>query len=227
MSSTYGHSLRRQYAPSAPTESVPPLTAHSIDSINSSSKIKAVIHKAGLRFSSCSSLISNSITYWVPLHERTTLLVYLIMIVLIFTSIMVAIVNKGYEFVYNKLNKPSISPSTEIVMSSWAISFFLLGFATYRARVCASKSENRTFIGITDTFFILLISVFTLWLITFYGLSQFNIALILSIIQLIITIIAVGLFYQISKIAAISMIPIVVWLCYIVYLNFQIVRLNP
>jgi len=188
------------------------------------------MYNTAVKLSSGSSCISNSIISWIPLHEKTTLLIYLIMIILIFTAIMVAIVNKGYQFIYNKINKPPISPSAEIAMGGWAIILFFLGFSTYRARVCANKLENTKLFmnaAIVDTLFILLLSLFILWLISFYGAGAFNTALILSIIQLIFSIIALGLFYQISKIAGISMLPIVIWLCYIVYINFQVVRLNP
>ena len=122
--------------------------------------------------------------------------------------------------VYDKLNKPVLSPPGFLFPIVWTILFVLMGITIYRANYDKGKDFNPNII-----YFMQLI-VNALWTPIFFGLNEYLFAFLWLILLFILVIYMIYKFYYIDHISAYLNIPYILWLLFAGYLNFSIYLLN-
>ncbi|MBQ3475312.1 MAG: tryptophan-rich sensory protein [Bacilli bacterium] len=122
--------------------------------------------------------------------------------------------------VYDKLNKPPLSPPGVIFPIVWTILFILMGISIYRANYNKDNSFNPNIIYFTQ------LIVNALWTPIFFGLNAYLFAFIWIILLIILVIYMVYKFYYIDHLSAYLNIPYIIWLLFASYLNLFIYILN-
>lgn len=131
------------------------------------------------------------------------------------------------ESVYQKLDKPPLSPSLELVIIGFIIFYGLLGYLTYhvyKERNCYNYRQSGLF------FMIMIYALSLWWLVIFYSQSTPSDASIILIITI------VGLLGYMAMIYAFSeheqdkiwvLLLGVIWLLYLLYFNIGVINKNP
>ena len=125
---------------------------------------------------------------------------------------------------YDKLRKPSFILHINIFSLLGSIALLINGYATYRAIVRTSSAVRRESINII---FILLMLHASMWTLTFFNHRNPGVALFIGII-LIGTLLTQILFYMsIDCLATFLSTLTLIWIVYVVAINFSILELNP
>lgn len=124
---------------------------------------------------------------------------------------------------YLTLNKPSFNPPNWIFAPVWTILYVLMGIS---AGWVWSKGFHHKWVktGLYHFGFQLLLNA--LWSIVFFGLKSPFYALWVIIALLIMLILTIRWFKVVSKVAAILLIPYLLWVCFATALNYKIWELN-
>ena len=122
--------------------------------------------------------------------------------------------------VYDKLNKPPLSPPGVVFPIIWTILFIIMGISIYRANNNKDNSFNPNIIYFTQ------LIVNALWTPIFFGLNAYLFAFIWIILLIILVIYMVYKFYYIDHLSAYLNIPYIIWLLFASYLNLFIYILN-
>lgn len=134
---------------------------------------------------------------------------------------MLAALFSGNMAVYSTLNKPPLSPPGFIFPIVWSILYVLMGISSYIIYESESPYKNKALriyaIQLFFNFF---------WSILFFGFSLYLHAFLWLLALIILIIIMIYTFYQISPLAAYLQIPYLLWCIFAAYLNFMIYQLN-
>lgn len=122
--------------------------------------------------------------------------------------------------VYEKLNKPFLSPPGILFPIVWTILFILMGISIYRI---SNINENKKYNQIL--YFSQLI-VNSLWTPIFFGLNFYLFAFFWLLFLIILVIVMVINFKKVDAISAYINIPYIIWLLFAGYLNISIYLLN-
>ncbi len=124
---------------------------------------------------------------------------------------------------YLTLNKPSFNPPNWIFAPVWTTLYILMGTA---AGWVWGKGFHHKYVktGLYHFGFQLLLNA--LWSIVFFGLKSPFYALWVIIALLIMLILTIKWFKVVSKLAAILLIPYLLWVCFATLLNYKIWELN-
>ncbi|AZQ60220.1 tryptophan-rich sensory protein [Maribacter sp. MJ134] len=124
---------------------------------------------------------------------------------------------------YLTLNKPSFNPPNWIFAPVWTTLYILMGIA---AGWVWGKGFHHKYVktGLYHFGFQLLLNA--LWSIVFFGLKSPFYALWVIIALLIMLILTIKWFKVVSKLAAILLIPYLLWVCFATLLNYKIWELN-
>jgi translocator protein len=132
---------------------------------------------------------------------------------------------------YQTIEKPSFSPPNWLFGPVWTTLYVMMGvslFLVWRATTSTStflKERRREKIAALIAFGSQLI-LNVLWSFIFFGLRSPQLAFAEIIILLISIVVTLVIFYKISRIAAVLMIPYAVWVAFASFLNLQIWLLN-
>jgi translocator protein len=132
---------------------------------------------------------------------------------------------------YQTIEKPSFSPPNWLFGPVWTTLYVMMGvslFLVWRATTSTStflKERSREKIAALIAFGSQLI-LNVLWSFIFFGLRSPQLAFAEIIILLISIVVTLVIFYKISRIAAVLMIPYAVWVAFASFLNLQIWLLN-
>lgn len=122
---------------------------------------------------------------------------------------------------YVTLEKPVFSPPNWIFAPVWIILYFLMGISLYLIWTSKTKDNRK---ALTVFGFQLILNA--LWSILFFGLQSPLYGLI-DISFLLVGIILTILFsYKISVLAAVLLVPYLVWVSFATILNYNILLLN-
>ena len=123
---------------------------------------------------------------------------------------------------YTTLNKPSFNPPNWIFAPVWTILFIMIGISFY---IAWSKGFlTRKWIPISIYALNLLLNL--LWSLLFFGLKTPLISFIEIIALWIVIVVNIIIFYKISKVSGILMIPYLLWVSFASVLNYSIYQLN-
>ena len=132
-----------------------------------------------------------------------------------------AFITKDSMPIYSSINRPKLSPPSEVFPIVWSVLFVLMGIAA--ALVWCSNGRQ------LDSALLIygLQLVFNLcWSIIFFNFRAFLFAFIWVLALLVLIGITMVKFYRIKKPAGWLMLPYFAWVSFAGYLNFMIWRLN-
>lgn len=124
---------------------------------------------------------------------------------------------------YVFLNKPTFSPPNWIFGPVWTLLYALMGISLYLVWSKVSKSNKANYA--LKVFFGQLALNFS-WSIVFFGLHNPFLALIVIILLWASILYTIILFNKISRLAALLLIPYILWVSFAVFLNLFIILLN-
>ncbi len=123
---------------------------------------------------------------------------------------------------YENLKKPAFRPPNWLFAPVWTTLFLLMGISLY---LIWSKGINKkTQIALIAFGVQLVLNI--LWSVFFFGLKNPLLAFLEIIILWLAIFINIIYFYRIEKIAAILLIPYILWVSFAAFLNFLIYKLN-
>ncbi len=132
--------------------------------------------------------------------------------------------NSGYDNNwFAALAKPGIVPPGQVFAIAWTVLYILLGLAL--AVVIAARGAPGR--GLAIAVFIVQIILNFLWSPLFFAAHEVTLAFTLILIILALAILTTVLFARVRTLAAVLLIPYLLWLCFAAYLNFAIDRANP
>lgn len=124
---------------------------------------------------------------------------------------------------YNKLNKPVFSPPKWVFAPVWSILYILM----FASIVIVGKNTPVYLKPAAISIFLLQLVLNLIWTPMFFIHHKIKNALFICITLTVTVLFMIILFAQISKIAALLLIPYLIWLILASTLNFAIVKLNP
>ncbi|WP_458746459.1 TspO/MBR family protein [Candidatus Nitrosocosmicus sp. T] len=130
---------------------------------------------------------------------------------------------KQYPDWYSTLTKPTFAPPGWVFGPAWIILYFLMGVSLYTVWVSESKPKIR------KVFFIVFgiqLALNALWSLLFFGLKSPLLGLVDIILLDIMVIVTIIYARAISRLAAILLVPYLVWIIFASILNFAIYLLN-
>ncbi len=124
---------------------------------------------------------------------------------------------------YRKLKKPSFAPPPAIFGPVWTVLYTMMGIALFLVRRKASGTTERKR---ATTIFAIQLLLNAAWTPVFFGLKQRGLAL--GIIGFLLVMIAatVVVFWPISVVAALLLVPYLLWVSFAGTLNFELWRRN-
>lgn len=124
---------------------------------------------------------------------------------------------------FQSLIKPDIFPAPMWFSIVWSILYVMIGTAV--ALVCAAwGARGRTAALILFALHFLLNLA---WHPVFFGGYQLTGGLYLLGAIILSLLVVIALFYRVRKLAAVLLIPYLLWVCFATFLNYEFLRLNP
>lgn len=136
---------------------------------------------------------------------------------------LVGYLNKNSFEVYKSLEKPFFSPPAIVFPIVWTMLYILMGIAAYRIYM-KNKIKDLN----SDGYFyyiIQLICNFT-WTFIFFTFRLYGLSFLWIIAIIVLVIITIIKFLKVDKIAAVLIIPYIIWLAFAGVLNYFIWMLN-
>nr|WP_299339883.1 TspO/MBR family protein [Allomuricauda sp.] len=124
---------------------------------------------------------------------------------------------------YTTLNKPSFNPPNEIFAPVWTVLYILMGIA---AGIVWSKGFHHIWVKTALYHFGFQLLFNALWSIVFFGFQSPLWALLVILVLLTLIILTIKWFRVVSKLAALLLIPYLLWVGFATVLNFKIWQLN-
>lgn len=123
--------------------------------------------------------------------------------------------------VYQTITKPLLSPPSIVFPVVWTILYIMIGIS---AAIIYQNEKDL----LSRPFIIYYIQLFLnfFWSFIFFNMQNYLLAFIWLLMLLISIIIMIFEFYQINKLAAILLIPYLLWVLFAGYLNLSIYLLN-
>jgi benzodiazapine receptor len=124
---------------------------------------------------------------------------------------------------YAGLAKPSFNPPNWIFAPVWTILYLLMAFAVWRVLRLPERCWAR---HLALTLFFLQLALNAAWSVMFFGAHSPFLGTLNIIPQWILIVGTTAIFYQLDRIAAWCLQPLVVWVAFAAVLNFTILKLN-
>nr|WP_299072702.1 TspO/MBR family protein [uncultured Allomuricauda sp.] len=124
---------------------------------------------------------------------------------------------------YLALNKPSFNPPNWLFAPVWTGLYILMGIA---AGIVWSKGFHHIWVKTALYHFGFQLLFNALWSIVFFGFKSPSWALLVIFVLLTLIILTIRWFKVVSKLAAILLIPYMLWVCFATLLNYKIWELN-
>ena len=121
---------------------------------------------------------------------------------------------------YSELVKSNYNPPDWVFAPVWTTLYVMMSIAIW----FFWHSKNRDF----KTVYIYLIHIFfnTTWSVVFFGFHNISLALINLIILIFLIIILILRFKSVNNVSSYLMIPYLLWTCYALFLNLNLLILN-
>ncbi len=124
---------------------------------------------------------------------------------------------------YEGLTKPELAPPNWVFSPVWISLFILMGVSAF---IIWDKGIKRKDVKTALSVFIFQIVLNTFWSIIFFGMQNPGLAFLWIIILWITIAVNIYLFFKISKISSMLLIPYILWVSFAAYLNYAIWILN-
>jgi len=149
-------------------------------------------------------------------------LVFSIVLTLLIGFVGSLVTNQSFDTWYNTINKPSFNPPNWLFVPVWTILFIMIGLSLFFVWEKGFGGKRNVLLFVY--FFQLALNM--LWSYSFFGLTNPLLAFLVIIVLWIIILINIVLFYKVSKVAGILLIPYILWVSFASILNLFIVILN-
>jgi tryptophan-rich sensory protein len=146
-----------------------------------------------------------------------------ILIPLVLGAIIGALTMSGVTDWYRTLNKPWFTPPDYVFGPVWTILYILMGISLYL--VIRQGWENKS-VKNSSILFGAQLGVNLLWSLLFFGLHSPLAGLVCIVVLLTLILATIFTFYQLSKPAAVLLVPYLAWVCIATALNAGVVLLN-
>lgn len=153
--------------------------------------------------------------------KKTTLIIFILIPLLV--GGLSALLTMGAMKDFALINKPPLSPPAWLFPVVWTVLYILMGISSYIIYT-APVSDEKALKALIPYGIQLIFNFF--WSIIFFNLGWYLFAFICLVIMLIFILITFKRFYEISKPAAVLLIPYILWTIFAGYLNFGIYLLN-
>lgn len=123
---------------------------------------------------------------------------------------------------YKGLNKPFFNPPNWIFGPVWTILFVLMGISLYLIWQAKSKKQKKK----AYIVFAIQLILNILWSLIFFGMRSLGVALFEILMLWFAILFTIINFYRVSKIAALLLLPYILWVSLAAILNLAIFLLN-
>jgi tryptophan-rich sensory protein len=124
---------------------------------------------------------------------------------------------------YQGLKKPRFNPPNRLFAPAWTILYLLMGTALYFVLLIQDSPWKLISIGL----FSIQLALNVLWSLIFFGRKSLKGGLIMIMMLLVTISLTLISFLQISELAAILLIPYLIWTGFATLLNYSLIKLNP
>jgi tryptophan-rich sensory protein len=124
---------------------------------------------------------------------------------------------------FERLNKPPLSPPGWLFPLVWTILYTLMGVASYLVFTSGQDSDE---IKLTLKVYALQLIFNFFWSILFFNFELYFFAFFWLLALLALIILTTVLFYKVSKPAAYLMFPYILWVTFAAYLNLGVALIN-
>ena len=125
---------------------------------------------------------------------------------------------------YATLAKPSFTPPNGVFSPVWIMLYVLMGISLFLVwRTGFAKRKTRVALG----FFAAQLIFNILWSASYFGLRSPLVGLIDIAVLWVAIALTIFAFFKISRVAAVLLLPYIVWVSFAVILNFSIWTHNP
>ncbi|PZD79610.1 TspO/MBR family protein [Mesonia sp. K7] len=146
-----------------------------------------------------------------------------VLVCLLVGFVTVITIQSTLEVGYNLLSRPSFELSGNLFLGIWLVIFSVLGVAI--GLVC-NRGLHHVWVKTAFYHFGFILLLNTAWAITFFGLNQLFLSLLIISALLILIFFTIKWFKIASNLATYLLIPYIAWVVYMWVLNFEIWRLN-
>lgn len=134
-----------------------------------------------------------------------------------------AVTAPAIETWYAGLVKPALNPPNWLFAPVWTTLYLLMGVAFYRVIRGGVRTMNQE---AATQFFVLQLGLNLAWSVVFFGFRQPDFALVVILLLLLFIVGTALCFRSIDRIAALLLMPYLIWVSFATYLNLQIMLLN-
>jgi len=124
---------------------------------------------------------------------------------------------------FDALEKPAIYPPPALFGLAWAILYALMGFALALV-ITAVGAPGR---GAAIIAFVVQLALNLAWSPVFFAQHQITGALMVIVALDLVVLLTLVLFWKVRRVAAILLLPYVLWLGFATYLNWEFLKANP
>jgi len=137
------------------------------------------------------------------------------------SSVIGGLVTAGFkEPWYSLINKPSFNPPSWIFAPVWTTLYLMMTIAIWLFWHSKNRDMNTIYIYFIHIVFN------TTWSVIFFGLHQIFYALLVLIVLITLIIILIMRFKRVNVLSFYLMFPYLLWCCYALILNFNLLILN-
>lgn len=123
---------------------------------------------------------------------------------------------------FDNLNKPFLNPPDWLFAPVWTILYILIAISFLLFLKGGMNKEKR----MPLIFFIIQMLLNFAWSPVFFGLENIALALVIIFLMWIFILLTVIVFFKHSKLAALLLLPYLIWVSFAFYLNFSYFVLN-
>ena len=133
---------------------------------------------------------------------------------------------------YNMLNKPLFTPPSEYFVIIWPILYVLI-IISYILVLCSKCRQFNSYDYFCENkkkasiVFFVQILLNLLWSFFFFNMRSMTVALVDVILLFVVLIYQMIIFYKISKLSALLLVPYLIQVIFAIYLNIGFIVLNP
>jgi translocator protein len=124
---------------------------------------------------------------------------------------------------YATLQKPGFAPPNGVFPIVWPILYAMMALSAWIAWRAPGKESDRR---LAFVWFFIQLAIGVLWSVAFFTLHSPGLGFAVIMAFLIAIVITIVLFDRLSRVAALLLIPLALWVCFAIGLNFAIWSLN-
>lgn len=128
------------------------------------------------------------------------------------------------EGFFSHLKKPAFLLNKYVWDFMWTLVILLNAYATYRMIVISRRGEAKRLIS---ALFLLEMLHLILWTLTFFDHQNIENAFFIGIIAILAAAVQLSTTILVDKVSAILYLITIIWVVYVMLVNFQIMELNP